>query len=463
MPIDDQGLARGLQRLRAIATDTRHDGLAGALQDVVAATAAVFGVDGVALSLLDEQDVLRWVAASDPAVELVERAQLELGEGPCLEAVASDRVVATADLAGDGRWSRTGTIARHHRLRAVLAAPIRVDEVPMGSLSLYAREVRRWSGADLQAVEAYAAVVADLLVAELDREERGEAVGQLEHALLSRVLVEQAKGVLMARLGLGSRPAFEHLRRQAREQRRKLDEVAREVLATTQLDQAGVGMADAEDDWRRRPRADRRRHPGPEGEPVTRLTLLAAVTDAALADLDLDGVLVEVLEQVRAVLEVDQATVLLLTGDGQELEVRASVGRLDDKIRRGMRVALGAGVAGRIAAVGAGLLVEDLDEVDLANTVLRDAGLRCAAGVPLLARGRLLGVLHVGTRVPNGVGLDTLERLGVVAEPLALAIEHARRFQAGRATGQVARADRRARTAVEGRQGTAADRRPPAG
>jgi GAF domain-containing protein len=239
MPIDDQGLARGLQRLRAIAADTTsHDGLAAALQDVVAATAAVFGVDGVALSLLDEQEELRWVAGSDAAVELVERAQLELGEGPCLEA-AGDRVVATADLIGDGRWPRIGAVARHHRLRAVLAAPILLDDVPMGSLSLYAREARRWSEADLHAIEAYAAVVADLLVAELDREERGDKVGQLEHALLSRVLVEQAKGVLMARLGLGSRPAFERLRRQAREQRRKLDEVAREVVATTQLDAGG--------------------------------------------------------------------------------------------------------------------------------------------------------------------------------------------------------------------------------
>jgi GAF domain-containing protein len=432
MPIDDRGLARGLLRLRSIATDTRHEGLAGALQDVVTATAAVFGVDGAALSLLDEQDELCWVAASDPAVELVERAQLEVGEGPGLDAVTVDRVVATADLAGDGRWARTATIARHHRLRAVLAAPIVIDDVPMGSLSLYAREVRRWSEADLQAVEAYAAVVADLLVAELDREERDDQVGQLEHALLSRVLIEQAKGVLMARLGLGSRPAFERLRRQAREQRRKLDEVAREVVATTQVDRAGG--ADADDEWRR-PRPGRQPHPAPAGEPVTRLTLLAAVTDAALADLDLDGVLVEVLEQVRAVLDVDQATVLLLTGDGQALEVRASVGRFADTIRRGMRLAVGTGVAGRIAAVGAGLLVEDLDEVDLGNTVLRDAGLRCAAGVPLLARGRPLGVLHVATRVPNSVGLDTLERLGVVAGPLALAIEHARRFQADRTTG----------------------------
>jgi GAF domain-containing protein len=240
MPIDDQGLARGLQRLRAIAADTtRHDGLAAALQDVVAATAAVFGVDGVTLSLLDQQDELRWVAASNAAVELVERAQLELGEGPSLEAVAGGRVVATADLLGDGRWPRTRAVARHHRLRAVLAAPILLDDEPMGNLSLYAGEARRWSEADLQAIEAYAAVVADLLVSELDREERSDKVEQLEHALLSRVLVEQAKGVLMARLGLGSRPAFERLRRQAREQRRKLDEVAREVVATTQLDAGG--------------------------------------------------------------------------------------------------------------------------------------------------------------------------------------------------------------------------------
>jgi GAF domain-containing protein len=438
VPIDEQGLDHGLRRLRATAAGTESEGLADALQDVVAATGAVFGVDGAALSLLDEQGELRWVAASDPAVELVERAQLDLDEGPCLDAVASDRVVATPDLVGDGRWPRTEAVIRHHRLRAVLAAPIRVDDVPVGSLNLYAREVRQWSEADLQAIEAYAAVVADLLVSELHREDHGDKVGQLEHALLSRVLVEQAKGVLMARLGLGSRPAFERLRRQAREQRRKLDEVAREVVATTQFDHAGSDNgAAAALNRRGRPRTPRHRS-GQPGEPVTRLTLLAAVTDAALADLDLDALLVEVLERVGTVLRVDQATVLMLTKDGQELEVRASVPP-NGGIRSGMRVELGSGVAGRIAAVGAGLLVEDLAEVDGAP-VLVSAGLRCIAGVPLLARGRLLGVLQVGTRAPGGVGLATLERLRVVAEPLSLAIEHARRFEAGRAAGRSERA-----------------------
>ncbi|HEX6675707.1 MAG TPA: GAF domain-containing protein [Actinomycetes bacterium] len=429
--IDEQGLDQGLRRLRATAAETEREGLADALQHVVAATGAVFGVDGAALSLLDEQGELRWVAASDPAVELVERAQLDLGEGPCLGAVASDRVVATPDLVGDGRWPRTEAVIRHHRLRAVLAAPIRVDDVPVGSLNLYAREVRQWSEGDLQAIEAYAAVVADLLVSELHREDHGDKVDQLEHALLSRVLVEQAKGVLMARLGLGSRPAFERLRRQAREQRRKLDEVARDVVATTQSDHpaSGNGAGPPGGGGRRPPRG------GQPGEPGTRLTLLAAVTDAALADLDLDSLLFEVLERVRAVLRVDQATVLLLTKDGPEqLEVRASVPR-DGRIRPGLRVDLGAGVAGRIAAVGAGLLVEDLAEAEVAP-VLVSAGLRCIAGVPLLARGRLLGVLHVGTRAPGGVGLATLERLRVVAEPLSLAIEHARRFEAGRTAGR---------------------------
>jgi GAF domain-containing protein len=432
MPLDEQGLDHGLRRLRATAAETRNEELADALQDVVAATGAVFGVDGAALSLLDEQDELRWVAASDPAVELVERAQLDLGEGPCLEAVAGDRVVATPDLLGDGRWPRTEAVTRHHRLRAVLAAPIRVDDVPVGSLNLYAREVRQWSEADLQAIEAYAAVVADLLVSELHREQHGDKVGQLEHALLSRVLVEQAKGVLMARLGLGSRPAFERLRRQAREQRRKLDEVAREVVATTQLDQAGNANGSV-----RPGRRGRRRTPlrgGSPGEPVTRLQLLAAVTDAALADLDLDALLVEVLERMRTVLQVDRATVLMLTADGKQLEVRASVG-LNGSVRPGMRVDLGSGVAGRIAAVGAGLLVEDLAEVEVTPAPV-SAGLRCLAGVPLLARGRLLGVLHVGTRAAGGVDLATLDRLRVVAEPLALAIEHARRFEEGRAAGR---------------------------
>jgi GAF domain-containing protein len=170
---------------------------------------------------------------------------------------------------------------------------------------------------------------------------------------------------------------------------------------------------------------------------VTRLRLLAAVTDAALADLDLDALLVEVLERMRTVLQVDRATVLLLTPDGQQLEVRASAG-LNGSVRPGTRVDLGSGVAGRIAAVGAGLLVEDLAEVEVTPAPV-SAGLRCLAGVPLLARGRLLGVLHVGTRAPGGVDLADLDRLRVVAEPLALAIEHARRFEEGRAAGRTER------------------------
>jgi GAF domain-containing protein len=216
----------------------------------------------------------------------------------------------------------------------------------------------------------------------------------------------------MARHGVEAGDAFQDLRRQARSERRKITEVAREVVATTAPGQGG-------------------------GDLDERLLLLASVTDAALANTDLDGLLADLLERLSDVLAVDAASVLLLTDDGRELVQAASVG-LPEGLPSSVLVPVGKGPAGLVAASRDPVLIEDLDQLEVVRPALRQAKLRAWAGAPLVARGRLVGVIEVGTREADRLGDEILELLELIGERVALAIEHVRRFERERRIRQAA-------------------------
>jgi GAF domain-containing protein len=156
-----------------------------------------------------------------------------------------------------------------------------------------------------------------------------------------------------------------------------------------------------------------------------RLEHVQAVTDAALAHLDLEQLLGELLQRIRAILESDTAAILLLDAERGELVARAAVG-IEEEVEQGVRVPLGAGFAGRIAAERRPLFLPDVDQADVWNPILRQKGIKSLLGVPLLAHGEVLGVLHVGTLVPRDFTSGDTELLQLVAERAALAIEKAR-------------------------------------
>ncbi len=158
-----------------------------------------------------------------------------------------------------------------------------------------------------------------------------------------------------------------------------------------------------------------------------RLRAIQSVSDAALAHLALDDLLRELLARIRAVLAADASTVLLISGDGSYLSVRASQG-LKGETAPAARIPVGRGVAGRIAAGREPLMVEDLAKVEVIRPGLRD-NLRSLLGVPLVVEGQVIGVLHVGTRRPRRFTDADMRLLQIVADRAAPAIDRARLFE----------------------------------
>jgi signal transduction histidine kinase len=158
--------------------------------------------------------------------------------------------------------------------------------------------------------------------------------------------------------------------------------------------------------------------------PAETLRRLQAVTDAALAHLSLDELLAELLNRVRDMLDADTCAVLLLDESAGELVARAAKG-LEEEVERGVRIPVGRGFAGRIAAERAPVVIPDVDHSEVLNPILRERGVRSLLGAPLIAAGALVGVIHVGTLRPRTFSSGDVELLQVVAGRAALAIHHA--------------------------------------
>jgi len=162
-----------------------------------------------------------------------------------------------------------------------------------------------------------------------------------------------------------------------------------------------------------------------------RLHRLQALTDAALAHLDLDKLLPTILTRTREALAVDTCAVLLLDEETNELVARAAVG-IEEEVEQGVRIPVGRGFAGRVAAGRLAVVLDDVDHADVLNPILREKGIKSLLGVPLIVAGRVLGVLHVGSLVPRLFDTDDVELLQLAADRAAIAIEHARAFEAER-------------------------------
>jgi signal transduction histidine kinase len=169
----------------------------------------------------------------------------------------------------------------------------------------------------------------------------------------------------------------------------------------------------------------------PTSGDAERLRRLQLVTDAALAHLDLDELLAELLTRIRSALETDTAAVLLLDETRKELVAHSAVG-LEEEVEHGIRSPLGAGFAGRIAAERRPIVLDDVDRADDIDPILREKRVKSLLGVPLVFGNRVLGVLHVGTLSPRDFTHEDVELLEVFAKTASIAIEHARLFAAER-------------------------------
>ena len=168
-----------------------------------------------------------------------------------------------------------------------------------------------------------------------------------------------------------------------------------------------------------------------------RLRWLEAVSDTGLADLTVDQLLDELLQKVRELMGVDTAAVLLLDQSRQFLLATVAKG-IEEEVHQGVRIPLGRGFAGRIAEGRHWVAIEQVDHTNVFNPILTEKGISSLLGVPLVAGGTVLGVLHVGTLTRRRFGEQDAELLQMVADRVAMATQ-SRMSQAERAAAAAMR------------------------
>ncbi len=186
------------------------------LTETVARLAEVFDLAGAGVALAEEGE-LRPTVGFPAAVDALEQIQNEQQAGPCVEAFRSGEILAIPDLeAYAGRWPAYCAAARDRRLGSVVGVPLRLGAESVGAVDLYAAGRRAWPPADLEAAVVLADLVTAYLVNTSRLREHEQRTEQLQGALESRVVIEQAKGVLAARRNVPVDDAFELIRRHAR-------------------------------------------------------------------------------------------------------------------------------------------------------------------------------------------------------------------------------------------------------
>ena len=193
------------------------------------------GAAGVVLA--DTRGELRIAAASSEEAGLLELFQLQNDQGPCLECFRTGQPVTATDLAGPAQqWPRFAQAAAQAGFQTVQALPMRLRDQVIGALNLFRAEPGLLDAADLRIGQALADVATIGLLHERNVRRSETAAEQLQGALNSRVVIEQAKGKLAERLGIDMDHAFTMLREDARNSNQRLTDVARTFVNSATAD-----------------------------------------------------------------------------------------------------------------------------------------------------------------------------------------------------------------------------------
>lgn len=194
--------------------------------------AGLLDVASAGLLLADGRGVLHLMASSSERTHHLEVFQLQRDEGPCLDCYRDRAPVIVPDLAAEEqRWPQFCRVARSVGFVSVHALPMRLHDDVLGTLGLFGEEVGRLEDDDLALAQALVHVASVAIVNEKSAEDRATVNSQLQHALTSRIVVEQAKGVI-AHIGrLEMEEAFTVLRHYTRDHGRRLSDVAAEVVS----------------------------------------------------------------------------------------------------------------------------------------------------------------------------------------------------------------------------------------
>jgi GAF domain-containing protein len=207
-----------------------------AMHEIVQTTHAIFDVDGAGFMLADAEHHLRNAAVSDERLSHLEELQIHHQEGPCIAAFDDKELVAAEDLTKDPRWPAFSAAAVARGVRAVLASPVPYNQDAVGVVAVLSEKRRPWSAEEELAVLAFTDLAAVLVASMMQGQQQSELAAQLQGALNSRAVIEQAKGVLIGQQGLSARAAYEQLRALARAERRKLVAVSAELVRNAARD-----------------------------------------------------------------------------------------------------------------------------------------------------------------------------------------------------------------------------------
>ena len=209
-------------------------GVEEAIREIVQTTHTIFAVDGAGLMFTDDDQQLRAVAASDDRFAHLEQLQLHHQEGPCIDAFENKALVSAQNLMDETRWPTFSQAAVDQSVRAVLASPLPFNRDAVGVVAVLSEQHRPWSPEAELGLLAFTDLAALLIASMMHSEQQTQMALQLRAALDTRQVIEQAKGVLIAKQGISAREAYELLRAQARSGRRKLTAVCAEIVADAQ-------------------------------------------------------------------------------------------------------------------------------------------------------------------------------------------------------------------------------------
>jgi transcriptional regulator with GAF, ATPase, and Fis domain len=180
--------------------------------------------------LVDQRGALQVVAASTEQARLLELFQLQNHEGPCLDCFSSGRAVVNQTLADANPWRRFAPEALAAGFQSVQALPLRLRDTVIGALNVFMAGSVAASDADLAVAQALADVATIALLQNQTARHSQVVNSQLQSALNSRIVIEQAKGVLAGRAQIDMDEAFSRLRGYARSRNRQLAAVASDLV-----------------------------------------------------------------------------------------------------------------------------------------------------------------------------------------------------------------------------------------
>lgn len=193
----------------------------------------LFEVEASGVMLAAPGGALALVASSSERMRLIEVFELQGDEGPCPDCYRTGEAVTEADLETTTRWPTFSAEARRVGFRAVNAVPMHLRGQVIGALNLFRNEAGSLPEGDLRAAQALADVATLSILQHRLNNEKHLLTSQLEHALRSRIIIEQAKGMLAERANVDIDEAFSLLRHYARNHNRQLTQSAQELLGGT--------------------------------------------------------------------------------------------------------------------------------------------------------------------------------------------------------------------------------------